>query len=321
MQDRTAGSDRRFDKNSTAADVLAGIDLTGRKAIATGASSGVGIALAQALAAAGAEVTLAVRNIDAGREVADKIATEAKVRRPSVQYLDLLSLHSIRALVRAWGDRPLDMLINNAGLMGLPFTLTEDGFESQMAVNFFGPFLLTKLLLPNLLAAAPARMVIVSSGAHHLADFDLDDLNYARRPYDRFAAYGDSKFAANLFAVGFAHGYAAQGVTAFAVTPGGVATNLGRHSTFEDAVRLGWVNADGSLPQGEMKSPEQGAATAVWAAVAPELEGRGGLYLEDCAIAPNWEPPMPPGWRVRASSLDPVAADRLWGAAERLTES
>lgn len=301
----------------TADDVLRGIDLTGRTAMVTGASSGVGLAIASALAAAGADVTIAVRDTAAGARVAAGIAATRDVTAPAIEAVDLLSMASVRGLAARWGNRPLDILINNAGLMAPPLTRTQDGFESQMAVNFFAPFLLSELLLSNI-AARNGRVVIVSSGSHHLAELRLDDLNYERRDYEKFEAYGHSKLCANLLAVEFSRRHMDKGVTMNAVTPGGVATNLGRHVTFEDAVRLGWVNADGTLPQGRMKTPEEGAATPIWAAVAPVLAGRGGLYLEDCAIAPVWSPPMPSGWGVAAASLDPAAARRLWDVAEPL---
>ena len=298
----------------TADDILRGIDLTGRTAIVTGASSGVGSAIASALAGAGAQVTLAVRDVAAGERVAGEIAAARGVPAPKVEAINLLSLASVRAFAARWGEQPLDFLVNNAGVMGCPFSRTEDGFESQMAVNYFAPFLLSELLLPNI-AARHGRVVIVSSGSHHLAELRLDDLHYERREYEKFEAYGHSKLCANLLAVGYSDRHADTGVTMNAVTPGGVATNLGRHATFEDAVRLGWVNADGTLPQGRMKTPDEGAATPVWAAVAPELEGQGGLYLEDCAVAPVWAPPMPSGWGVAAASIDPAAARQLWDVA------
>jgi NAD(P)-dependent dehydrogenase (short-subunit alcohol dehydrogenase family) len=184
-------------------------------------------------------------------------------------------------------------------------------------VNFFGPFLLTRLLAPNLVAAAPARVVVVSSGAHHMSDVDFDDPNYRTRPYEKFAAYGQSKTAANLLAVAFNGRHLGHGVTANAVTPSAVTTNLGRHVSFEDAVELGWVRPDGTVPDMIFKTPDQGAATSVWAAVAPELEGVGGLYMEDCQVAPHWSPAKPLKG-VKAYSLDPERADRLWRLAEDL---
>jgi len=304
----------------TAATVLLGHDLTGKRAVVTGASSGVGLALAAALAGAGARVTLAVRDVDAGSRVAEQIARDHDVAPPEVAPVDLLSMASVRAFARAQGDTPLDLLINNAGLMGPPLTHTADGFESQMAVNYFAPFLLSQLLLPHLAAADRARVVILSSGSHHLAQLRLDDLNYHARPYDKFEAYGHAKLCANLLAVEYSRRHAGAGVTMNAVTPGGVATNLGRHVTFEDAVRLGWVREDGTLPVGRMRTPEEGAASPAWAAVARELEGRGGLYVEDCAIAPFWEAPTPSGWAVTRASLDPDAARALWDAAYPLLQ-
>lgn len=299
----------------TADEILAGHDLRGRRAIVTGASAGVGAAIAAALAGAGAQVTLAVRDVQAGERVAAQIAVDRKVARPRVRRIDLLSMASVRAFVTEWGDEPIDLLVNNAGLMGPPLTHTQDGFESQQAVNFWAPFLLSELLAPNLARAAPARVVIVSSGSHHLARLRLDDIDYHVRTYEKFEAYGHAKLCANLLAVEYSRRHAADGVTMNAVTPGGVATNLGRHVTFEDAVALGWANEDGTLPQGRMRTVEEGAASPVWAAIAPELEGRGGLYIEDCALAAVWEPPAPPGWGVTRASLDPDDARALWDTA------
>lgn len=308
------------EQHPTADDVLAGHDVSRRRAIVTGASSGIGVAIASALAAAGAHVTLAVRDVAAGKQVANEIAHTRSVARPEVQFIDLLSMASVRTFARDWGDAPIDLLINNAGLMGPSLTNSVDGFESQMAVNFFAPLLLSELLLPNLRKAAPARIITLSSGSHHLAQLRLDDLNYHTRIYDKFEAYGHSKLCANLLAVEFSRRHAGEGVTMNAVTPGGVATSLGRHVTFADAVALGWVREDGTLPKGRMRSPDEGAASPLWAAVAPELAGRGGLYIEDCGIAPFWAPPLPPCWGVTRAALDPENASALWDEAHRLLE-
>jgi len=312
----------RFSEESTADEVLAGIDLTGKTAIVTGASSGTGIATARSLASAGAEVTMAVRNVAAGEQVAEEIARDRGVPKPRVEQIDLLSLRSVAAFAERWGDRPLDMLINNAGLMAVPFELTEDGFESQMAVNFFGPFLLSKLLAPNLIAASkvhnrPSRVVIVSAAYHCASDIHIDDLNYANRPYEKFNGYAHAKTAANLLAVGFTRRFANKGVTANALTPGAVQTNLGRHVTIQDAIDMGWLKEDGSVTEGVMKNIDQGAATSVWVATAPELDGIGGRYFEDCHQARRWDAANPIKG-VTGYSLDPVRADKLWDMAERL---
>lgn len=308
----------RFTEETTADEVLAGIDLAGRTAIVTGGASGVGLGTARALARAGADVTLAVRDIAMGDAASRAIGDALGIAAPTVAHLDLLSLASVRAFAGRWGDRPIKILVNNAGILGAPFALTEDGFESQMAVNYFGQFLITTLLAPNLIAGAPARVVVVSAGAHCDSTLDPDDLNYTRRPYDPFVGYGASKRAANLFTAGFNRRYAARGVTANAVTPGGVLTNIGRHVTFQDAVDRGWANADGTLPDGIMKTIDQGAATSVWAATAPELEGIGGLYLEDCQQA-EVRTPLRPIKGYDPHSFDPAEADRLWDVATRLT--
>ncbi|MBW2942657.1 SDR family NAD(P)-dependent oxidoreductase [Zhongshania aquimaris] len=304
----------------TADTILQGVDLSGQAAIVTGASSGLGIAIASALAGAGADVTLAVRDIVAGEKVAQSISRSRGVKAPDVAYIDLLNATSIRAFVDNFGDRPLKYLINNAGLMAPPLTYSTDGFESQMAVNYFSPFLLSELLLTNLQAASPARVITVSSGSHHLSELRMDDLHYRRRPYEKFEAYGHAKLCANLLAVEYSRRYAERGVVMHAVTPGGVATNLARHTSFEDALKQGWIKEDGSLPGGPLRSIEQGAASPIWAAVSPELEGRGGLYIEDCAVAPIWNSSIPKCYGVTAKSIDPDDARQLWEMTYPLIE-
>ncbi len=298
----------------TASDVLSGRDMSGKAVIVTGASSGVGIGIARAFAKAGADVTLPVRNLEAANQAADDIAKEGG-KRPRVMLVDLLSMKSVRAFAKEWGDAPLDLLINNAGLMAPPLTHTEDGFESQMAVNFYAPFLLSELLVPALKKRAPSRVVMVSSGSHQWSKLRLDDLNYHSREYEKFEGYGHAKLCANLLGVEFTKRHKTDGIVMNAVTPGGVMTALGRHANFEDAIRLGWINEDGTLPHGRLRNVDEGAASPTWAAVAPELEGRGGLYVEDCAIAPFWSDDLPQGWGVSKESLDPADAAKLWDIA------
>lgn len=308
----------RFDANSTALEVARFADLNGMTAIVTGASSGIGTETARALATAGADVILAVRNVSAGRAAAVTINQQLGMERARVEQLDLASLASVRAFAAGWGARPLHILVNNAGVMATPFGRTADGFETQMGVNHLGHFLLARLLVPNLVAAAPSRVVVLSSGAHHICNVDLDDLNYEHRPYDPFRAYGESKTANNLFAVGFTRRFGDAGVFANAVMPGAVHTNLGRHITADMMRDAGWMDEKGGVPGMRFKSAAKGAATSVWAATAPELEGVGGLYLEDCQQAAPWSADNPL-IGVKSYSLDPDTADRLWTLSERMT--
>lgn len=308
----------RFTAEASAQEVLQGIDLSGRRAIVTGATSGVGLETARALAGAGAEVVMGARDAAAGEALAQEINTEVGASRVRSVPLELGRLRSVRDFATAFGDLPLHFLFNNAGVMATPHGHTEDGFETQVGVNHFGHFLLTKLLAPNLVAAAPARVVVVSSGAHHMGDIDYEDMHYRRRPYDPYGAYAQSKTANNLFTAGFQSRFGPLGVTANAVTPGAVLSNLGRHTTIEGARRMGWVDENDQPRDMAFKSPAQGAATSVWAATAQELSGIGGLYLEDCQAAKEWTAEKPNlGYTPR--SFDPVSADRLWAHSELAT--
>jgi len=232
--------------------------------------------------------------------------------------LDLASLEQVRASAANILERAnrIHLLINNAGTMATPFGHTADGFETQFGTNHLGHFLLTALLMPALLAAAPARVVALSSIGHRRSDVHLDDLNYAQRPYDKWDAYGQSKTANALFAVGLTRRYSARGVTANAVHPGGILTNLQRFLPREEQIAMGWMDEQGNVNPG-FKSPQQGAATSVWAAVGPELDGIGGLYLEDVREALPYDPATPfTGYMPYAR--DPERADALWSASERL---
>ncbi|HQR04487.1 MAG: SDR family NAD(P)-dependent oxidoreductase [Proteobacteria bacterium] len=295
-----------FSARSTAADIVSGHDLAGRNAIVTGASSGIGIETVRALADAGARVVLAVRDTTAGEAVARSIGGDT-----SVEFLDLARLDSVRAFAARQSRRPLHLLINNAGVMATPQGYTTDGFETQLGINHLGHFLLTLLLTPALLQAAPARVIQVSSAGHQIADMDFDDPHFRQRAYHPFVAYGQSKTANSLFAVGYNARHAARGITTNAVMPGAVVTNLGRHVTPELSREMGWVREDGSVPDMIWKTPAQGAATSLWAAVGRELEGQGGRYLEDCQEAVPWTSAHPL-LGVKPYALDPARADRLW---------
>lgn len=302
----------------TTDDVLAGVDMTGRLVVVTGASTGLGEETARALAAHGATVVMAVRDPARGEAAAARIKSSVDDAALEVRTLDLASLASVRRFaddLLAEHDR-LDVLVNNAGLMACPHGTTVDGFELQFGTNHLGHFLLGVLLAPALAAGAPARLVSLSSRGHSFADVDLDDWNFERTPYDPFVAYGRAKTANALFAVGFQQRFGASGVEAFAVHPGGIRTELGRHMTAETLAALGQRLASNGRAF-TWKTIPQGAATSVWAATAPELSGRGGSYLEDCGIAEvTDEPGLESG--VCAYAVDPVRADALWSLSERL---
>lgn len=297
----------------TALQIVDGVDLSPMTCVITGASSGLGREAARALAAAGAHVILAARNADALAEVARWIAAEVAGARTSTVPLDLTALSSVRAAAAAIAEITpvLDVLMNNAGVMFTPFGRTQDGFELQIGTNHFGHFELTRLLIPQLAAAGGARIVSLSSGGHVMGDVDFDDPNWERREYDKFAAYGASKTANVLHAVEADRRLRGDGIRSYAVHPGTVATSLARYMSRADFSQLRALAAenrpepsDGFL---DFVMPEQGAATQVWAAIAPELADRGGLYLEDCRIS-----------EAAPHARDPRRAAELWELSERL---
>lgn len=308
-----------FGAQSTALDVIAGHDLHGRNAIVTGGASGIGVETVRALAAAGARVTIAARNQAAADAVAASLRADTGNEAFDVGIVDLGSLASVRRFVSGYvaQARPLHILINNAGIMATPLSYTEDGFELQFGTNHIGHFALTTGLLPALKAAGTARVVSLSSIGHRRSDIDFDDLNFRNRPYEPFTGYGQSKTANALFAVGLTQRHAADGITANAVMPGGIMTGLQKHMAHEEKVALGWIDEQGT-PNPRFKSAAQGAATSIWAAVAPELAGVGGLYLEDCAVAQPWTAERPFAG-VMPYALDAERARRLWTVSEELT--
>ncbi len=302
----------------TTDQVITGVDLTGKRALVTGASGGLGLETARALAAARADVLLAAR--DAAKTEAALATIRASVpdARLESDVLDLASLASVRAFAQrflARHDR-LDLLINNAGVMATPFGQTADGFETQLGTNHLGHFVLTGLLAPALLAAAPSRIVNLSSGGHVISDVHWDDPHFRSHAYEKWTSYGQSKTANVLFSVELERRLGERGVHAYAVHPGMIMTDLGRHLTREDlealqamaksAPRGSGGGAGGGLPA--YKSIPEGAATTVWAATAPELASTGGVYLEDCAVSTKAAP-----W-----ALDADAARRLWAISEEM---
>jgi NAD(P)-dependent dehydrogenase (short-subunit alcohol dehydrogenase family) len=303
-----------FCSESTAAEVVAGVDLTGKRAIVTGGSSGIGIETARALAAAGAEVTLAVRNAEAGRNVAEDIIATTGNADVRVAELELAVPRSIAALVAGWTG-PLDVLVNNAGVMALPgLSLTPQRWELHFATNHLGHFALAVGLHDALAkASAGARIVSLSSRGHLRSPVVFEDINFASRPYEPLVAYGQSKTANVLFAVEASRRWADDGVTANAVHPGAVATtNLSRHLDPDELER---IKAAGVY---HYKSAEQGAATSVLVATSPELDGIGGRYFQDCNEAPVVDPATAEetGAGVADYAVDPANAERLWQLSE-----
>lgn len=302
-----------FDSTSTAADVIAGRDLHGLRAVVTGGASGIGLETGRALAEAGAEVTLAVRNLDAGRRAAAEIGG-----RVFAAALDLADLNSVAAFVSGWSG-PLHLLINNAGVMRLPeLQRTPSGVELQFATNHLGHFVLALGLRAALQTGAAergeARIVAVSSRANLDAPVTFDDVSYQRRPYDPAEAYGQSKTANVLFAVEATRRWQQDGIVANAVNPGGVATNLQRHMPAE------FHRTMAADPTG--RTPQQGAATTLVAAIAPELAHAGGRYLENGQEAPTIPDDADEHHAgVRAWALDPDLALRLWQLSGELVDS
>jgi NAD(P)-dependent dehydrogenase (short-subunit alcohol dehydrogenase family) len=297
-----------FSWETTASEVLAGVDLTGRRAVVTGGASGIGIETARALAGAGAEVTVAVRNVDAGHKTAADIG-----RNVLVAPLDLTDRASIAAFTANW-DGPLHMLVDNAGVMASPLARTPEGWEMQFATNHLGHFALANGLHDALALAGGARVVSVSSSAHQRSPVVFEDIHFERREYEPWLAYGQSKTANVLFAVGITQRWADDGIVANALHPGGIRTNLQRYVSEDELQRLRTA-AGAASP---WKTPQQGAATSVLLAASPLVEGVSGKYFEDVAEAAIHQPGTRTG--VAAYALDPEAADRLWKVS-RLTLS
>ena len=297
---------------TTTAEVLDGVDLSGKIAVVTGASTGIGLETARALAAAGAHVVLAGRDaarIDAAVSTVRDQVPDAELEAGS---LDLASLDSVRAFAQWYSETHdrLHLLINNAGVMYTPLERTAEGFEMQFGTNHVGHFLLTNLLVPMLLADPPSRIVNLSSGGHRGSDIVWDDPNYERREYDKFSAYGQSKTANILFSVELERRLADRGVHAYTVHPGMIATELGRHMTEDDFAQM--VERAKRAPSGGLpprKTVEQGAATSVWAATAPELDEQGGTYLADTEVTDELRP-LGPRPRVGRAPLDPLRGPR-----------
>ncbi|MGW6144550.1 SDR family NAD(P)-dependent oxidoreductase [Streptomyces sp. NPDC055140] len=307
---------RTFGASTTAAEVLDGVDLHGRRAVVTGASSGIGVETVRALASAGADVTLAVRDTDAGAKVVARLEPELRhgAGKLSVGRLDLADRSTVTEFVAAW-QGPLHILVNNAGVMAPPqLVRMPDGRELQFAVNHLGHFALAVGLRPALAAADGARVVSVSSIGHLFSPVVFDDLDYRFRPYDPWTSYGQSKTANALFAVGAAERWADDGITANALMPGNIAdTSLARHMDMQQVADF-IASGELALPPG--KTVEQGAATSVLLAASPTAEGITGRYFEDCAEAEPVYERAGAVAGVAPYALDLDNAARLWAVSE-----
>lgn len=291
-----------FDRHSTSSEVIDGVDLSGRRAVVTGATSGIGVETARALAAAGAEVTLAVRRPDAGEQVAADLRARTGNDAIHVARVDVADLDSVNAFTSAWAG-PLHILVNNAGIMMPPgLERGTGGHEQQFATNYLGHFALALGLHGALAEAGGARMVTVSSSGHLFSPVVFDDVDYRFRPYDALGAYGQSKTAEVLLSVEADRRWSGEGIRANALHPGAIATNLQRHT--------------GGLrtPEPYRKTIGEGAATTVFLAASPLVEGVGGRYFEDVNEAPRVaaRPTQLGVPGVAAYALDASNAERLW---------
>jgi NAD(P)-dependent dehydrogenase (short-subunit alcohol dehydrogenase family) len=300
-----------FTRESTAAEVVAGISLSGKRAVVTGGGSGIGVETARALAGAGAEVTLAVRSAQAGEEAARDITATTGNQEVRVALLDLADPASVTAFAAAWYG-PLHILVGNAGVMATPETRTPQGWELQFATNHLGHFGLARALHRALANAEGARVVSVSSSAHLHSPVVFEDIHFNRRPYDPWLAYGQSKTANILFGVEGSKRWASDGITVNSLMPGAIRTNLQRHVTAEE-LDAAQARAGGGGP--EWKTTEQGAATSVLVAASPLLEGIGGRYFEDCQEAGPYQEGGPRRG-CAPYATDPEAAARLWQVSE-----
>ncbi|WP_433519159.1 SDR family NAD(P)-dependent oxidoreductase [Nonomuraea sp. CA-143628] len=300
-----------FDKNSTADEVIEGVDLSGRRAIVTGASSGLGTETARALASAGADVTLAVRNMDAGREAAEEITAKTGNTNVHVARLDLADRASIAAFADAW-QGPLHILVNNAGIMALPTRrLSPEGWELQFATNHLGHFALTLGLHDALAAARGARVVNVSSATHHVSPVVLEDIHFQNRPYDPWSAYAQSKTANVLMAVEGARRWAGDAILVNAIHPGAILeTGLVRHVEMTPELQA-------RIDSTEWKTVGQGAATSVFVASSPLVDGVTGRYFGDCEEAEVTDDLQ----GVAPHALDESDAERLWAVSTAMLRS
>jgi NAD(P)-dependent dehydrogenase (short-subunit alcohol dehydrogenase family) len=318
---------KAFGETSTTDEVMSGVDLKGKRVLVTGASSGIGVETARSLAAHGAQVVGAARDLKKADASTDQVRKDAAANGGSFELmaLDLASLTSVRASADALLKKgePFDVIIANAGVMATPFGHTEDGFETQFGTNHVGHFVLVNRIAP--LLRAGGRLINLASAGHRFANVDLEDPNFESTPYDPWVAYGRSKTANILFAVAFDARHRGRGIRAAAVHPGGIQTELSRHL---DATQLqaaiDRINRQSAAEGGQpfkYKTIPQGAATSVWVAFVGSAEEIGGRYCENChvsQIVPADKVLNVQNEGVRAYALDPKTAEALWRKSEEL---
>ena len=316
-----------FGEASTTDEVLSGVNLKGKRVLVTGVSSGLGVETARSLAAHGAQVVGAARDLKKADAATDEVRKDAVANGGNFEViaLDLASLTSVRACADALLKKgePFDVIIANAGVMATPFGHTEDGFETQFGTNHLGHFVLVNRIAP--LLRLGGRLINLASAGHRFANVDLEDPNFERTPYDPWVAYGRSKTANILFAVAFDARHRGHGIRAAAVHPGGIQTELSRHLD-ETQLRaaIDRINRQSAAEGGQpfkYKTIPQGAATSVWAAVVAPADEIGGHYCENChvsQIVPEDKPLTVNSEGVRAYALDPKTAEALWKKSEEL---
>ncbi|MCW3058821.1 MAG: short chain dehydrogenase family protein [Capsulimonas sp.] len=309
----------KFGAASTAAEVIEGIDLSGKTAIVTGGYSGLGLETARALRSAGAQVIVPARDLNKAA------AALAGIEGVQIEPMDLIDPASINAFAQRFlaSGQPLHILVNSAGIMAGPLARDARGYEAQFATNHLGHFQLVRQLWPALLQANGARVVSVSSWGHRRSPVIFEDPNFERREYEGWAAYGQSKTANILFALELDKRGKSDGVRAFSLHPGSiVGTGLQKHVSHEELRAFGVIDENGNQildPARQMKTVEQGAATSVWCAVSAQLDGMGGVYCENCEVAELYDDKSPQSFGVMPYAVDPEAAERLWTLSEQLT--